>query len=64
MSDKPKQEHPLAIRLWPSNSAWFEDFARMYNNDNAAFNIALLRAQGKGDYEIEQECLKHMRRRK
>ena len=63
MSEKKKQPHPLAIRLWASNEAWFSDFKRMYNNDNAAINIALLKAQGKGDYEIEAECLKHMRRR-
>ena len=58
------QEPPISVRLWNENRVWFADFAKIYSSTNAAFNIALMRAQNKGDYEIEQECKKHMRGRK
>ena len=64
MADKDKQPAPLPVRLWASNRAWFEGWSKMYASPNAAFNIALLKAQGKGDYEIEEECKKHLRRKK
>ena len=58
------QEPPISVRLWNENRKWFADFAKIYSSNNAAFNIALMRAQGKGDYEIEQECAKHMKVKK
>ena len=68
MNDKSKdgqgQDAPLSVRLWGENKEWFTDFAKIYSSTNAAFNIALMKAQNKGDYEIEQECKKHMKGRK
>ena len=65
MNDKKqaivKQDSPLSVRLWNENRAWFNSYSRMFSSRNAAFNIALMRAQGKGDYEIEQECAKHLK---
>ena len=58
------QDAPLSVRLWKENAAWFDGYARMFSSRNAAFNIALMRAQGKGDFEIEQECAKHLRGKK
>ena len=58
------QEPPMSVRLWRENAEWFSGFQRIYSSPNAAFNIALMRAQNKGDYEIEQECKKHMRVKK
>ena len=57
----PKQDAPTSVRLWTENEAWFDSYSRMFSSRNAAFNIALMRAQGKGDYEIEQECAKHLK---
>jgi len=62
--DKQQQEPPLSVRLWRENAKWFADFAKIYSSTNAAFNIALMRAQNKGDCEIEQECKKHMKVRR
>ena len=65
MSDRDKkQDPPMSVRLWAENAEWFKEFQKIYSSTNAAFNIALMRAQGKGDYEIEQECAKHLRRKK
>jgi hypothetical protein len=68
MNDKKQantgQDAPLSVRLWSENKMWFADFAKIYSSTNAAFNIALMRAQGKGDFEIEQECAKHLRGKK
>jgi len=68
MSEKelppPVQDAPQSVRLWRENATWFADFQKIYSSANAAFNIALMRAQGMGDYQIEQECAKHLRRKK
>jgi hypothetical protein len=64
LQDTVGQEPPISVRLWEENAAWFADFHRIYSSPNAAFNIALMKAQNMGDYEIEQECKKHMRVRK
>ena len=61
MSKDKQQTPPLSVRLWTENAEWFADFAKIYSSTNAAFNIALMKAQNKGDYEIEQECKKHMK---
>jgi len=59
-----EQSAPISVRLWDCNARWFDEFQRIYNTTNAAFNIALMRAQGKGDHEIEQACKKYMKARK
>jgi len=64
MNKDKQQTPPLSVRLWAENASWFTDFAKIYSSTNAAFNIALMRAQNKGDYEIEQECKKHMKGKK
>lgn len=67
MGDKNKdkeQESPRSVRLWAENELWLDGMATMYDNFNAALNIAVMKARGCGDYEIEQACQKHMRRRK
>jgi len=58
------QKPPLSVRLWRENATWFAEFAKIYSSRNAAINIALMRAQGKGDYEIELECAKNMKGKK
>ena len=64
MNDKTtgkRQESPRSVRLWAENAIWLEGMSEMYGNFNAALNIAVLKARGKGEWEIEQECAKYMK---
>lgn len=65
-SNEEKQDSPRSVRLWEDNEAWLRGYAdAMYGGSfNAAINIAIWKARGKGEYEIEQECKKYMRSRK
>ena len=60
-----KQVPPRSVRLWADNDAWLHGFSAMYGgNINAALNIVIWKARGKGEYEIEEECKKYMRGKK
>lgn len=65
MSEKTQenqgQDSPRSVRLWRDNAIWLDGMATMYKNFNAALNIAIMRARGCGDVEVEDACKEYQK---
>ena len=61
--NETKQTNPLTVRLWREVEPKLMEMMRtMGYTLNATINLLLMRGLGFGDFEIEEECKKNMRR--